>query len=119
MFNACICARFQASPQESHFKNVKRTLRFLNETSNHVLLFPKGSEHNLIGLSDFDFARCKSDRKSIIVLVTYLDFFFLSWHSKKQQYNVEAEYVAAGNCYAQVPMISNLVVFQLSVITLV
>ena len=32
MFSVCICARFQASPRESHLKATKRILRYLKPT---------------------------------------------------------------------------------------
>ena len=32
MFSVCICARFQASPRESHLKATKRILRYLKHT---------------------------------------------------------------------------------------
>jgi hypothetical protein len=32
MFSLCMCARFQASPRESHLKATKRILRYLNHT---------------------------------------------------------------------------------------
>jgi hypothetical protein len=34
MFNVCMCARFQASPKESHLKATKRILRYLKHTQN-------------------------------------------------------------------------------------
>jgi hypothetical protein len=32
MFSVCMCARFQASPRESHLKAIKRILRYLKHT---------------------------------------------------------------------------------------
>jgi hypothetical protein len=34
MFSVCMCARFQASPRESHLKATKRILRYLKHTEN-------------------------------------------------------------------------------------
>ena len=34
MFSVCMCARFQASPRESHLKATKRILRYLKHTPN-------------------------------------------------------------------------------------
>jgi hypothetical protein len=34
MFSVCMCARFQASPRESHLKAIKRVLRYLKHTQN-------------------------------------------------------------------------------------
>jgi len=33
MFAVCLCARYQANPKESHFKAVKRILKYLKGTS--------------------------------------------------------------------------------------
>jgi hypothetical protein len=41
MFRVCICARFQASPRESHLKATKRILRYLKHTQNVELWYPK------------------------------------------------------------------------------
>ena len=45
MFSVCICARFQASPRESHLKATKRILRYLKHTQMLVCGIPK--EQNL------------------------------------------------------------------------
>jgi hypothetical protein len=36
MFSVCICARFQASPRESHLKATKRILRYLKHTQCNI-----------------------------------------------------------------------------------
>jgi hypothetical protein len=41
MFSVCMCARFQASPRESHLKATKRILRYLKHTQNVGLWYPK------------------------------------------------------------------------------
>ena len=41
MFSVCMCARFQASPRESHLKATKRILRYLKYTQNIRLWYPK------------------------------------------------------------------------------
>ena len=64
MFSVCLCVRFQADPRESHVHAVKRIFRYLINTSNLGLWYPRCSEFKLIGYSDADYARCKIDRKS-------------------------------------------------------
>jgi hypothetical protein len=70
-----MCARFQSDPKECHLVAVKRILRYLVATPCFGLWYPKGST------------------------------FDLSWNSKKQTSvalsTAEAEYVAAGQCCAQ------------------
>lgn len=63
MFSVCMYARYQTSPKESHIKIVKHIWRYLNETSQQGIWFPKGSACILVGFSDFYFMGCKSDRK--------------------------------------------------------
>ena len=41
MFSICMCARFQASPRESHLKATKRILRYLKHTQNVDCGIPK------------------------------------------------------------------------------
>jgi hypothetical protein len=64
MFCVCICARFQASPRESHLKATKRILRYLKHTQNIRLWYPKGAKLELIGYSDSDYVGCKVERRS-------------------------------------------------------
>jgi hypothetical protein len=49
MFSVCMCARFQASPRESHLKATKRILRYLKHKQNIGLWYPKGAKFELIG----------------------------------------------------------------------
>lgn len=56
MFNVCLCARFQANPKESHLIAVKMIMKYLKETTNVGLWYPKGSIYNLVSYSDTDYA---------------------------------------------------------------
>ena len=64
MFSVCMCARFQASPRESHLKATKRILRYLKHTQNVGLWHPKGAKFELVGYSDSDYARCKVEGRA-------------------------------------------------------
>ena len=64
MFSVCMCARFQASPRESHLKATKRILRYLKDTQNVGLWYLKGAKFELVGYSNSDYAGCKVERKS-------------------------------------------------------
>jgi hypothetical protein len=45
MFSVCMCARFQASPRESHLKATKRILRYLKHTHKMlVYCIPRGQD---------------------------------------------------------------------------
>ena len=105
MLSVCMCARFQANPKECHLMAVKRILRYLVNTPNLGLWYPKGSTFDLLGYSDSDYAGCKVDRKSTSGTCQFLGRSLVSWSSRKQNSialsTAEAEYVAAGACCAQ------------------
>ena len=106
MFSVCMCARFQASPRESHLKATKRILRYLKHTQNIGLWYPKGAKFELVGYSDSDYAGCMVERKSTLGTCQFLGRSLVSWSSKMQNSvalsTAEAEYISAGSCCAQI-----------------
>jgi hypothetical protein len=105
MLSVCMCARYQSDPKECHLVAVKRILRYLVSTPCFGIWYPKGSTFDLIGYSDSDYAGCKVDRKSTSGTCQFLGRSLVSWSSKKQTSvalsTAEAEYVAVGQCCAQ------------------
>jgi hypothetical protein len=105
MLSICMCARYQSNPRECHLVAVKRILRYLVSTPCFGIWYPKGSTFDLIGYLDSDYAGCKVDRKSTSGTCQFLERPLVSWSSKKQTSvalsTAEAEYVAAGQCCAQ------------------
>ena len=105
MLSVCMCARFQAAPKESHHLAVKRILRYLAYTPTLGLWYPKGSEFDLVGFSDADYASDKVDRKSTSGTCHFLGRSLVCWSSKKQNCvslsTAESEYIAAGSSCAQ------------------
>nr|GEZ38937.1 hypothetical protein [Tanacetum cinerariifolium] len=77
MFATCMCARYQANPNEHHVSAVKRIFRYFKWTINLGLWYPKDSGFDLTAYSDADHAGCHLDRK-------------------------KSEYVAVSSCCAQV-----------------
>ncbi|GJW41442.1 hypothetical protein Tco_0067287 [Tanacetum coccineum] len=63
-FAIIVCARYQARPTVKHLKEVKRIFRYLRQSYNMVLLYPKDFGFELIAYSDADHARCQDDCKS-------------------------------------------------------
>jgi hypothetical protein len=100
-----MCAGFQATSKECHLRAVKRIMRYLLLTPYLGLWYPNGAHIELIGYSDVDYARCKVDRKSTSGTCQFLNRSLVCWVSKKQNFvalsTAKAEYVAAGNCCAQ------------------
>ncbi|XP_031131752.1 secreted RxLR effector protein 161-like [Ipomoea triloba] len=105
-FAVGVCARFQANPKESHLSAAKKILRYLKGTQSVRLWYLKGGSFELVGYSDTDFAGCKIDRKSASGTCQFLGGRLISWFNKKQNSiatsTVEAEYIAAGSCCAQI-----------------
>jgi hypothetical protein len=105
MLSVCMCARYQSDPKECHLVAVKRILRYLVATPCFGIWYPNRSTFDLIGYSDSDYAGCKVDRKSTSGTCQFLGRSLESWSSKKQTSvalsTAEAEYVAAGQCCAQ------------------
>ncbi|GMI69762.1 cysteine-rich RLK (RECEPTOR-like protein kinase) 8 [Hibiscus trionum] len=60
LFSVCLCARFQASPRESHLIAVKRIFRYLRDTPCLGLWYPRDSTFNLHAYSDADYGVVKS-----------------------------------------------------------
>ena len=65
MLSVGVCTRFQAAPKESHLMAVKGIFRYLVDTPNFGLWYPKDTDFPLCGFTDLDWAGDKIDRKSI------------------------------------------------------
>nr|GEZ65503.1 retrovirus-related Pol polyprotein from transposon TNT 1-94 [Tanacetum cinerariifolium] len=78
MFATCMCARYQANPDEHHVSAVERIFLYLKGTINLGLLYSKDYGFDLTAYSDADHAGCHLHRK------------------------IESEYVAVSSCCAQV-----------------
>nr|GFB78313.1 hypothetical protein [Tanacetum cinerariifolium] len=97
MFATCMCARYQANPNEHHVSAIKRIFRYLKGTINLGLWYPKDSSFDLTAYSDADHAGCHLDRKSTSGSVKFLGDKLVCWSSKKQNCvaisTAESEYV--------------------------
>ncbi|GJV75656.1 hypothetical protein Tco_1507240 [Tanacetum coccineum] len=63
-FATFVCARYQARPTVKHLKEVKWIFRYLRQSYNMGLRYPKDSGFELIAYSNADHAGCKDDCKS-------------------------------------------------------
>ncbi|GJU52914.1 retrovirus-related pol polyprotein from transposon TNT 1-94 [Tanacetum coccineum] len=83
-FATFVCAHYQARPTVKHLKEVKRIFRYLIQSYNMGLWYPKDSAFELIAYSDADHAGCKDDCKSTSGGIQFLGEKLMSWSSKKQ-----------------------------------
>ncbi|GJU98734.1 retrovirus-related pol polyprotein from transposon TNT 1-94 [Tanacetum coccineum] len=101
-FATFVCARYQVSPMVKHVKKVKRIFRYLRQSYNMGLWYPKDSEFKLIVYSDADHAGCKDDCKSTSGSLQFLSEKLVRWSSKKQDCTAmstaKAEYVSLSAC---------------------
>jgi hypothetical protein len=98
----CVCVQdFKPHPKSA----IKRIMRYLVLTPNLDLWYSNGSQFDLIGYSDVDYARCKMYRKSTSGTFQFLDQSLVSWSYKKENFVAlsidEVEYIAVGSCCPQ------------------
>jgi hypothetical protein len=105
MLFVCMFARFQANTKECHLGFIKIILRYLVHTPNFRIWYPKGSNFDLVGYSDADYAGCKVDRKITLGTCQFLGRFLVSWASKKQIFidlsTTKVEYIDTANYCVQ------------------
>ncbi|GJR19200.1 retrovirus-related pol polyprotein from transposon TNT 1-94 [Tanacetum coccineum] len=81
----CYCARYQAKPTEKHLTAVKQIFRYLKDTINIGLWYPRDTGFELTAFLDSDHAGCLDSRKSTSGGIQFLGGYKLvSWSSKKQ-----------------------------------
>ena len=83
-FSVGVCARYQATPKESHLTAVKRIIRYINGTPDYGLRYSKDLNACLAGYSDADWVGSVDDRKSTSRGCFYLDNNLVSWMQLKQ-----------------------------------
>ncbi|XP_070040270.1 secreted RxLR effector protein 161-like [Nicotiana tomentosiformis] len=88
IFSVGLYARFQESPKEFHLIVVKRILRYLKSTTDMCLWYPKGSNFNLAGYTDVDYAGFLVDRKRTSGMTHFFGSYLVSWATKKKTFVV-------------------------------
>ncbi|KAK9098657.1 hypothetical protein Syun_025702 [Stephania yunnanensis] len=90
-------SRYQANPGQTHWRAVKRILRYLKGTVDYSLCY-QGNNLHLVGYTDVDWGGDLDERKSTSGYVFLLNNGVISWSSKKQSCialsTMEAEFVA-------------------------
>lgn len=91
--------QFLSCPLESHWRVVKRVIRYLSGTINHGLLLQPASVDNKFSLRfycDSDWASSPDDRRSTSGICVYFGPNLVAWNAKKQtlvaRSSAEAEY---------------------------
>nr|GEV67153.1 hypothetical protein [Tanacetum cinerariifolium] len=106
MFAVCACARFQVTLKALHLHAVKRIFRYLKGKPHLGLWYLKDLPFDIVAYSDSDYAGASLDRKSTTGGCQFLGCRLISWQCKKQTViatsSIEAEYVAAASCCAQI-----------------
>ncbi|GKB37866.1 retrovirus-related pol polyprotein from transposon TNT 1-94 [Tanacetum coccineum] len=82
-FVVCMCARYQAKPTEKHLHAVKRIFKYLRETVNRGLWYPKESSIGLTTYADADHMGCQDTRRSTSGCMQLLGDRLVSWSSKR------------------------------------
>ncbi|XP_052479602.1 secreted RxLR effector protein 161-like [Gossypium raimondii] len=103
--------QYMNSPSDTHWKVVKRVLRYLVSIMDHGLYFSKGKPE-LVCYSDADWASSIEDRRSTSGYVVYIGSNPVAWCSKKQvvvsRSSAEAEYCSLANCVFELLWIKQL-----------
>nr|GEX55547.1 hypothetical protein [Tanacetum cinerariifolium] len=76
IYDACLCARYQAMPTEKHLQAVKRIFQYLNGTINMGLCYSKETDMSLTAYADTDHAGCQDTRRSTSGSAQFLDCGF-------------------------------------------
>ncbi|KAG8486026.1 hypothetical protein CXB51_019376 [Gossypium anomalum] len=107
-----IVSRFMEEPVHSHWKALKRILRYIQGTVSLELFYSNVEDYKLIWYSDSDWCGDLDDRKSTSGYVFFMGNTAFTWLSKKQPImtlsTCEAEYVAASWCVCHAIWLRNL-----------
>ena len=68
-YSVGFCARYQASPKESHMIALKRIIKYVKSIFDFGVWYSKDTNDVLAGYSDADWVRNANDRKSILGVV--------------------------------------------------
>ena len=104
--------QFMHAPSNSHFRLMKRVLRYLKGTIELGMRIHASSSSNLYAFVDADWAGCPLTRRSTTGFCTFLGSNCISWCAKKQptvaRSSAEAEYRAMASATAELTWLSYL-----------
>jgi len=91
-------SRYQSNPGIDHWRVVEKILRYLQGTKDHMLIYRRTDDLEVVGYSDSDYARCIDSRKSTFGYIFMLAEGEISWKSAKESiittFTMKAEFVA-------------------------
>ncbi|XP_050884631.1 uncharacterized mitochondrial protein AtMg00810-like [Lathyrus oleraceus] len=97
-----IVSRFMEQPVYTHWKALKRILRYIQGTVSLGMFYSNSDKYKLVGYFDSDWCGDIDDRKSTSRYVFFMGNTAFTWLSKKHPIvtlsTCEAEYVAASWC---------------------
>jgi hypothetical protein len=82
-FIVYLCARFQASPRNSHRQAIQWIFRYLKYTLEFGISYSASSSLDLVGFSDADFMGCRTDRNSTSGTCHFLGSSLVCWSTHK------------------------------------
>jgi hypothetical protein len=98
--------RYQSAPKQSHLLAVTRIFKYLRDTMNYGLWYPRNQNFQLIAYSDVDWANCVDERKSTSGGAFFLGDSLIAWLGKKKGAislsTIEVEYIAVATCFTQI-----------------
>ena len=105
--------RYQHNPGMDHWKGLKKALRYMQSTKNHMLTYKRTESLEVIGYSDADFADCVDSRRSTSGYIFMLANGAISWTSCKQTLTaastMQAEFVACYEAVGQAVWLKNFI----------
>jgi hypothetical protein len=105
MYGVSLISRFMETPKESHWKEGKRILRYVNGTIDFGIKYSTSEVFRLIGYTNNDCGGNIDDTKSTSRYAFHFGIGMVSWASRKQPIvtlsSVEAEYVVATSAACQ------------------
>jgi transposase InsO family protein len=113
-FPVNVTARYMQAPQTTHLKTMRGIIRYVKQTPNFGLFYPRGTSLSLLGFSDADWAGCTETRRSTSGYIFTLGGCPISWNSKRQPTvatsSTEAEYRALMDCAKEAVWLRHLII---------
>lgn len=109
-YSVSFLSQYNNSYNDTHWKHLKRLLKYLQKTKSYGLVFKKDS-CNLHGFVDADWASCTLDRRSYTGFCFMMSGCVISYESRKQRTvalsSAESEYMALGEACKEAIYLQN------------